>query len=96
MKAALLCEPQKIEIGEIDIPKLRDDEVMVRPKYAGICGSDVSLFMGHRTPPAYPLVPGHEVVGFVAAVGGTRNGITHGLCGEAHLCTRIAIPVQRC
>jgi L-iditol 2-dehydrogenase len=69
MKAALLYEPQKIEISEIDIPQLRDDEVMVRPKYAGICGSDVSLFMGHRTPPSYPLLIGHEVVGLVTAIG---------------------------
>jgi len=69
MKAALLCEPKRVEISEIDVPQLRDDEVMVRPKYAGICGSDVSLFMGHRVPPAYPLVPGHEVVGYVTAVG---------------------------
>jgi len=78
MKAALLCEPKRVEISEIDVPQLRDDEVMVRPKYAGICGSDVSLFMGHRAPPAYPLVPGHEVVGRVLAVGGNVKNISVG------------------
>jgi L-iditol 2-dehydrogenase len=69
MKAALLLEPKKIEIGEINLPQLKDDEIMISPKYVGICGSDVSLFLGHRAPPTYPLIPGHEVVGHVSAVG---------------------------
>lgn len=42
---------------------------MISPKYAGICGSDVSFFKGHRKPNAYPLLLGHEVVGYVTAVG---------------------------
>jgi len=69
MKAALLYEPENIEISEIDEPLLGRDEVMIRPKYAGLCGSDVSFFKGHRTPSAYPLLLGHEVVGYVTAVG---------------------------
>ena len=69
MKAALLYEPQKIEIGETDVPQLGPDEVMIRPKLVGICGSDVSLFTGHRIANKYPLLPGHEVVGYVTAIG---------------------------
>jgi len=69
MKAALLREPKRVEISEINEPQLGPDEVLVEPKFAGICGSDVSLFLGHRAPPTYPLVPGHEVVGHVTAVG---------------------------
>ena len=70
MKAALLYEPQKIVINETDVPRLEPDEVMIRPKYVGICGSDVSLFTGHRVASTYPLLPGHELVGYVTAVGG--------------------------
>jgi len=69
MKAALLYEPKKIEISEVDAPQLGEDELMIKPKYVGICGSDVSLFAGHRTANIYPLLPGHEVVGHVTAVG---------------------------
>lgn len=69
MKAALLYEPKKIEISEVDAPHLGEDELLIKPKYVGICGSDVSLFAGHRTANAYPLLPGHEVVGYVTAVG---------------------------
>jgi len=58
MKAALLYEPKKIEISEIDAPQLGENEVMIKPKYVGICGSDVSLFTGHRTAYTYPLLRG--------------------------------------
>lgn len=78
MKAALLYEPLKIEVGEMDIPDLKPDEVLIKPKFAGICGSDVSLFAGHRTPHAYPLLLGHEVVGNVLAVGEQVQHITTG------------------
>jgi 2-desacetyl-2-hydroxyethyl bacteriochlorophyllide A dehydrogenase len=44
-------------------------DVLIQPIQAGVCGSDVSLFLGHRTPPAYPLLLGHEVVGRVVATG---------------------------
>ncbi|HLA87378.1 MAG TPA: alcohol dehydrogenase catalytic domain-containing protein [Anaerolineales bacterium] len=69
MKAAFLSAPGKIEISETSVPPLGGNEVLIKPMRAGICGSDVSLFTGHRTPSAYPLLPGHEVVGLVTAVG---------------------------
>jgi len=69
MKAALLYEPKKIEVSEVDAPQLGESELLIKPKYVGICGSDVSLFTGHRTANTYPLLPGHEVVGHVTAVG---------------------------
>lgn len=79
MKAALLYEPKKIEISEIDAPQLGEDELMIKPKYVGICGSDVSLFTGHRTANAYPLLPGHEVVGYVTEVG---NNVKQFIVGQ--------------
>jgi L-iditol 2-dehydrogenase len=78
MKAALLFEPQKIEINEIDVPQLGEDEILIKPKFVGICGSDVSLFTGHRTANAYPLLPGHEVVGSVTALGNSVKQFTIG------------------
>ena len=78
MKAALLLAPAKIEISEVARPKLGRDEVLITPLCAGICGSDVSLFLGHRTPPSYPLVIGHEVVGMVATIGSDVTKIAVG------------------
>jgi L-iditol 2-dehydrogenase len=69
MKAAFLLAPRRIEIRNVDLPQPRAGEVSIRPILAGICGSDVSLFMGHRIPAAYPLLLGHELVGHITAVG---------------------------
>jgi len=95
MKAALLYEPKRIEIGEIDVLSPAADEVLIKSKYGGVCGSDVSLFSGHRIPATYPLLLGHEVVGTVAAVGGNVKKIQVGQrvivepnfpCGECSYC----------
>src|SRR3954447_8513592 len=67
MKAAVLVSAARIEIQEVPRPDPAAGEVVVQPIRAGICGSDVSLFLGHRPAP-YPLVLGHELVGRVAAV----------------------------
>jgi L-iditol 2-dehydrogenase len=69
MKAAFLYAPERIEIDDTPVPQVDRDQVLIEPIHAGICGSDVSLFSGHRTPAAYPLLLGHESVGHVRAVG---------------------------
>lgn len=68
MKAAVLVSAANIEIREVPPPSPAPGEVVIQPIRAGICGSDVSLFLGHRPAP-YPLVLGHELVGRVAALG---------------------------
>jgi L-iditol 2-dehydrogenase len=68
MKAAVLFAPENLKMTDVEIPKLAADEVLFKPKNIGICGSDVTFYLGHR-PVAYPLILGHEVVGHIAAVG---------------------------
>lgn len=69
MRAAFLLAPKEIEIQDTPVPQVDKDQVLIEPIRAGICGSDVSLFSGHRTPSAYPLLLGHESVGYIRAVG---------------------------
>ena len=68
MKAALLTGPEKIIFERIDAPPLMPDEVRIRPVLAGVCGTDISVYKGHR-PIEYPFVPGHEVLGMVTEIG---------------------------
>ena len=77
MKAALLISPQKIEIDEIAKPGIGAGQVMIQPARFGVCGSDVSFYLGHRAVP-YPFLLGHEVVGHVVAVGEGVTKITVG------------------
>jgi uncharacterized zinc-type alcohol dehydrogenase-like protein len=46
-----------------------DDDILIEIKYASICHSDIHTMTGDWGPQQYPQVPGHEIVGIVAAVG---------------------------
>ncbi len=46
-----------------------DNDILIDIKYASICHSDIHQMKGHWGPQKYPQVPGHEIVGVVAAVG---------------------------
>jgi 2-desacetyl-2-hydroxyethyl bacteriochlorophyllide A dehydrogenase len=78
IKAAFLVSPKEVSIREIPAPKLGKEDVLIQPVLTAICGSDVSFFMGHRSPPAYPIILGHEVVGIVIAVGSEVTTVSAG------------------
>jgi threonine dehydrogenase-like Zn-dependent dehydrogenase len=68
MRAALLLSPKKIVIDQVAVPQVQSGEVLIQPVRAGICGSDVSLYLGSRAA-EYPLLLGHEVLGRVITLG---------------------------
>ena len=46
MKAALFQGPNKIEVKEIEKPKIQKGEALIKISYAGICGTDLHIFKG--------------------------------------------------
>ncbi len=54
---------------DYDPGPLGDDRVEIAVKYCGICHSDLSMVKNEWGMTTYPLVPGHEVVGTITAVG---------------------------
>jgi len=79
MKTALLQAVGKIVIGETKAPVPAPGEVLIRPAFTGICGSDLSLFLGHRAVASFPHLLGHEVLGRVEALG---EGVTRLKIGD--------------
>ena len=70
MKALMLNEPKDIKIVELPSVKLNDEnEILIKVKAAGICGSDISIYNGHSPVATYPRILGHEVVGVVDQIG---------------------------
>ena len=49
MKAWVFYEPMKMEWKEVDIPQLAPDEVLVKIKACGICGSDIAYYWGNSS-----------------------------------------------
>src|SRR6266540_3265672 len=69
MRAAIVDRPGQIRVGNVPDPTPRPDEIVVRVGACGICGTDVHIADGEFPPTPYPIVPGHEFSGTVAAVG---------------------------
>jgi threonine dehydrogenase-like Zn-dependent dehydrogenase len=61
MKALLISKPGEIEVVDRDIPMAGPEEVLLKLKYVGFCGSDLSTYLGKNPLVEYPRVPGHEI-----------------------------------
>lgn len=79
MKAALFYgEKKDIRIENVDIPSLNEDDVLIKVRACGICGSDArSYFNGVKERYKIPVILGHEVVGEVVE-SGKKLGLSSG------------------
>jgi threonine 3-dehydrogenase len=96
-----ICKPKPapgLEVSTVPVPTYGSDDVLVRVKVAGICGTDVHIYdwnnwaQGRIKP---PLVPGHEFVGEVEATGRNVTSVKQGdrvsaemhvACGKCYQC----------
>lgn len=74
MKAALVTDVEKVSIAEIEKPVIKADEVLIKTKTVGVCGSDLHLFRGTHAFRKPPAILGHEIAGEVVEVGA---GVQH-------------------
>ncbi len=97
MNALLLKEYMKLELTAMPEPEIADDEVLIRVRACGICGSDVHGLDGSTGRRIPPLVMGHEAAGEVAGLGANARGLRLGdrvtfdstiYCGQCFYCAR--------
>jgi len=69
MKAIQITQPGKIELVDIHQPVIQPDEVLVKIKFVGFCGSDLNTYLGKNAMAKMPVIPGHEIGGIIEAVG---------------------------
>jgi L-iditol 2-dehydrogenase len=91
----------KIEVRDVPIPEIASDEVLIKVHYAGICGTDVHIWLDEF--PVYypPVILGHEFSGEIARIGEDVSGWRVGdrvlsetqnlVCGKCYYC-RIGHP----
>ena len=76
MQAAVLHRAGDLRYEEVAVPEKKEDEVLVRVKMNGICGSDIHFFEEGKLGPFVvdePYIPGHEACGRAYA----GPGVTH-------------------
>ncbi|MBD3384837.1 alcohol dehydrogenase catalytic domain-containing protein [candidate division KSB1 bacterium] len=100
MKTIRLVKPYQFKLQDEPVPNSQDEEVLLRIKAVGVCGSDIHLYKGvsyDQKENIDPLVLGHEFSGLVEAVGasvsdvkpGDRVAVEAGIhCGKCEWCLR--------
>jgi L-iditol 2-dehydrogenase len=97
MKALVLSAYKELAIQDMPVPQPADEELLIRIKACGICGSDVHGFDGSTGRRIPPLVMGHEAAGVVEAVGNSVKDFRVGdrvtfdstvYCGKCFFCER--------
>ncbi len=92
MREAVLEDKRKFVVRDVPEPVLGEDEVLIRVRFCGICGSDLHTF-AH----GFPMRYGHEYSGDIVQVGSGVNGWKAGdrvaaeciaPCGECSWCAR--------
>jgi propanol-preferring alcohol dehydrogenase len=101
MKGMLLHGPPgpdggRLVLEELDAPVPASGDLLVRVSVCAVCRTDLDIVDGRLTSPRYPVIPGHQVIGTVAAVGksatafreGERVGVAwiHFACGHCRWC----------
>ncbi|GAA4232728.1 hypothetical protein GCM10023075_47400 [Streptosporangium album] len=89
--------PERYELREAPLPRIGEDDALLEVEACGVCGTDVEVF-GGESGAGLPLVPGHEPLGRVMAIGRAakaRWGVSEGdrvavhstlTCGRCRAC----------
>jgi 2-desacetyl-2-hydroxyethyl bacteriochlorophyllide A dehydrogenase len=97
MKAAVFYGPNDLRLEKVPVPEVGENDVLLKVDMCGICGTDVHIFRGHFPAPNLPLIPGHEFVGHIVAVGSKvehvriDDYVTADInisCGHCYFCRR--------
>ena len=103
MKACFLRAPAKVEsnplvFGDVPKPEPASGEILIRVEVCGVCRTDLHVIEGELPSRKFPIVPGHQAVGHVAATGagagrlaiGSRVGVAwlHKTDGTCEYCRR--------
>jgi alcohol dehydrogenase, propanol-preferring len=85
MRAMVLDRPgTRLEMRERAVPSPGSGEILIEVAACGVCRTDLHVVDGDLTQPKLPIVPGHEIVGRVAATGAGVSGVAIG--------TRVGVP----
>ena len=69
MKAIQIIQPEEVKVINILKPAAGSGEVLLKVRYIGFCGSDLSTYLGKNPMVSYPRIPGHEVSAVVEEIG---------------------------
>jgi len=97
MKALVWEGPYKMKLKEVEKPRPRAGEILIKTKSVGVCGSDLEIYKGAFAHSVPPLILGHEACGVVEEVTESVDNIKVGdrvvvdpgiFCGKCEFCRK--------
>lgn len=97
MRAQVIEKPGKMELKQVPVPKINNDEVLIKVKMCGICGTDTKIYNGDYAAQYLPMISGHEFWGEIEELGSNTKGLQIGdrvsvdicmPCGTCYFCRR--------
>lgn len=97
MKAAVYHGKQDIRVEDVALREIEPNEVVIKVKYCGVCGTDIHIYNGDGGSFAVhpPLIPGHEFSGVIDRIGADVKSVKVGdrvtgdpndMCGACYFC----------
>lgn len=78
MKAIFFLGKDRFEVRETAVPQIGENEALIKVKYAGICGTDLSIIAGTHPRAKPPLIMGHEFSGEICEISPLQDGLKTG------------------
>ena len=96
--APLRDNPSPLVMADLPDPASAAGELLIRVGVCGVCHTELDEIEGRTPPPDLPMIPGHQVVGRVEALGKDAEGLRIGdrvgvawifsACGHCEFCQR--------
>ncbi|MGR9087187.1 MAG: zinc-dependent alcohol dehydrogenase family protein [Gammaproteobacteria bacterium] len=61
--------PRPLELAELSCPEPGNDDLLLKVSACGVCHTELDEIEGRTPPPRFPIIPGHQVIGRIAAAG---------------------------
>jgi len=96
MIQATMVKPGEIVFSDVPVPEVKPNEIKIKMKRIGVCGSDIHVNHGKHPYTSYPVVQGHEVSAEVVEIGSEVTNVLVGdkvtiqpqvVCGKCYPCT---------
>ncbi|MEM4528729.1 MAG: alcohol dehydrogenase catalytic domain-containing protein [Desulfurococcaceae archaeon] len=95
MRALVIYRPFESNIDVVNDPEPRANEIVIKTKACGICGTDIHIFRGEEPRTLFPIIPGHELAGVIIDMGKDIKDFSVGdivavdpniACGRCYYC----------
>jgi len=77
MRVVTIACPGQVQLKQVDVPEPGPGDVLIRVAACGLCTTDVDILEG-RFWGSYPIVPGHEISGFIEDAGPDVTSLRRG------------------